>query len=905
MADAYLGYWGKASREGDSRPRSHRLVYHLLDVASVGAVILDRHPSWLNWISGALQLGTVEARQWVLWLLGHHDIGKFAASFQRLRPELAPGTIPDSYRYDARHDTLGYVLWMEKLLGEGFPNLDDRYDLEDAVLQLLRVTSGHHGKPPESPVWGARWFRNEDIEAARLFSRDLSRLIFDTDSPPNLNPADDAEFKGRVAVASWPLAGLAVLCDWIGSNRRWFPFSDTPVPMRCYWNDSALPNAARAVEEAAVIPAASAQGVGFEALFPDLEDPTDLQAAAEETPIATGPQLILIEDLTGAGKTEASLTLVGRMLEADKGQGLYVALPTTATADAMYGRVWKMYRKFFDPGSSPSLVLAHSRRDLSADFRDSMRSDHVQAEGSYDHDEEGAAATCAAWLGDHRKKALLAQVGVGTIDQALLAVLNVRHQPLRALGTLGKILVIDEVHACDAYMNRVLVRLLHLHAAMGGSAILMSATLPLAARRELVEGFADGAGFAPPQDLSDGYPQLLNVSSAGAADLAVEAPPWARKTLGFEALRSSDEVEDWVAQCAGDGACVCWIRNTVGDAVQAYEALAGRLGPGRVTLFHARFALGHRLDIERDVLDCFGKASGPRQRAGRVVVATQVVEQSLDLDFDEMVTDLAPVDLLIQRAGRLRRHVRDNAGNLLASPVSCDGRGAPVLRVLTPPADPNAKTDWIRSFLPGTAAVYDHHGHLWLTADFIERNRQVALPHDSRRLVESVFGDEVADHVPTGLQRAVIECEGKMRADASLAGWNTITPEIGYGGETGMWTDDEDGRTRLGEPTVTLRLARWDGTRFQPLISRGSDSWSLAEVSVARRRVSAVAPLSDPAEAAAFRDLEKELGAARSWMHLVPLREGEDGMLTCRAIDASERDVWIQYSRTRGLEVAR
>ena len=891
-------YWGKAGL-GDEPP-CHPLVYHSLDVAAVGSVVLSSHPTYLRRVSEMIGLDGETTRRWLLWLLAHHDIGKFAAAFQRLKPELLPESIEDKFRYTQRHDTLGYLLWKKELIQGIFPSLEEYSPTEEAMLTLLRTSSGHHGKPPQEADWRSTWFRNEDIESARWFSAGISRLVFETALPPAILVDDESEFAERVAVASWAIAGFAVLCDWLGSNRVWFPFIDSQMDMAVYWDQIALRQALQAVEEAAIIPSPASDKTGFGVLFSGLGKPTALQRAADVVPLQSGPQLFLIEDLTGSGKTEAALTIAGRLLAAGNSDGLYVALPTTATADALYSRVGRVYRRFFAPDSRPSLVLAHSRSRLSAEFRESVGGERIETEEAYDDQEPGAAAICAAWLADNRKKALLAQVGVGTIDQALLAVLNVRHQSLRALGLLGKILIIDEVHACDAYMNQLLECLLRLHAALGGWAILISATLPVKTRRRLVEAFAEGAGFQSPDTLPVAYPQLLSVFEGTLWSRAVEAPSWSRRTLEFELISDRGVALDRIADWADDGRCVCWIRNTVGDAVEAFEDLSLRLGSDRVTLFHARFALGDRLEIEGEVLRRFGKRGKATERRGRVVVATQVIEQSLDLDFDEMVSDLAPIDLLLQRAGRLRRHRRNERGDPIDGP---DRRGDVVLRVLSPEAGAEPDENWIRSFLPGTAAVYPHHGNLWQTTRFLSENRSLSLPVDLRRAVEAVFSEDSEFHPPEELQRVTCRVEGERNADESLAMINAIDPHQGYGGARGSWTDVEDGRTRLGEPTITLCLARWNGETLRPWFDGGPDSWALSEVSVRRVQAAEPGPVTGAALAQAADELERKKRFRQSSKLLVPLEENEDGTWGGSVFDHKGEKRIIRYAPDQGLEV--
>ncbi len=904
LTPPFMSYWGKAAPEGET-PSRHLLVYHLLDVAAVGSVLLDRHPTMLRRFATMLGLDEESTRRWILWLLAHHDIGKFAAAFQRLKEDLADGVIPDTYRYTARHDTLGFLLWKRRLFDHAFPDLEEYSPLEEGLLMLLATSSGHHGKPPRDHDWSSFWYRAEDIAAAEELSTCLSGMFFGSSRPPAFEAPDDLEWRDRVARASWSLAGFAVLCDWLGSNRRWFPFVEDPMALDAYWAQTALLQAGRAVEEAAVVPVPARSETRFATLFPNLRSATGLQDAADTVPLADGPQLFVIEDLTGSGKTEAALTLAGRLLARGEREGIYVALPTTATADAMYQRLGSVYERLFEPGSRPSLVLAHSRRDLSATFRESIRSTDMAVEAPYGENEPGGAATCAAWLADSGKKALLVQVGVGTIDQALLAVLNVRHQSLRAVGLLGKVLIVDEVHACDAYMNRLLEHLLELHAAQGGSAILLSATLPLETRGKLVGAFCRGAGFEPPAALPEAYPQLAAISRDTVRSIPAEPPPWSRRALGFELCHDLDQAMGWVEERARAGTAVCWIRNTVGDAIEASRELAERLGAENVTLFHARFVLGDRLEIEADVLRRFGKDSSPGSRRGRVVVATQVIEQSLDLDFDEMLSDLAPIDLLLQRAGRLRRHRRAADGTPLAPGGGSDQRGPAVLHVLAPEPVDDPPATWIRSFLPGTSFVYPDHSELWRTARLLHDWSGVRLPEDNRLLIEEVYGSTSSLPLPPGLERNAVEVEGKKKADAALGNVNAIALAAGYGADSDSWTDAEDTRTRLGEPTITLRLARWDGTTLLPMVEDNDQTraWRLSEVTVRRSQVAGV----PEATGTALADAVQKLTAGPAWrdgrLLLVPMEEQGEGTWEAEVLKPGGQPRTIRYCSSSGLEV--
>ncbi len=254
--------------------------------------------------------------------------------------------------------------------------------------------------------------------------------------------------------------------------------------------------------------------------------------------------MFILEDVTGAGKTEAAMVLVHKMMSAGLADGLYVGLPTMATANAMYQRMWECYRQLYRAGSLPSLVLAHGAADLSADFRQSIMLSEQLADKSYQSDELSASIYCNQWLGDSRKKALLANVGVGTIDQALIAVLPAKHQSLRLLGLTDKVLLADEVHAYDPYMRKLLITLLEAHAAQGGSIILLSATLPYSFRMELVQAYACGARFSrecrfePTLLDTKSYPLVTRFSHVGLSEDPVPTRESARRSVVIQRIDS-------------------------------------------------------------------------------------------------------------------------------------------------------------------------------------------------------------------------------------------------------------------------------------------------------------------------------------------------------------------------------
>jgi CRISPR-associated endonuclease/helicase Cas3 len=452
---------------------------------------------------------------------------------------------------------------------------------------------------------------------------------------------------------SWRLAGLAVLADWLGSNSHHFLYQVKPQAVHEYWSEVASPRAEDAVREAGLRAPEVSEWKGPKRLFPDFAELTPLQGYAATVQFATEPQLFLLEDVTGAGKTEAALILVHRLMAEGRATGVYFALPTMATANQMYGRVGKVYRRLYLAQASPSLILAHGARRLVDDFRQSVLQPGEQArEQNHRLDEPTASAQCSAWLAGNNKKALLADVGVGTIDQALLGVLPVRHQSLRLLGLSSKVLVVDEVHAFDAYVITLLERLIEAHSQQGGSVILLSATVPAFLRVKLISAYQKGRGVAS-QTLSEDLRYPLATQAGGKAGVRAEAcgtRPQLTRRVQVACIHREQEIVELVVRESRAGRSFCWIRNTVEDARRAYELLLPKLSKECLRLFHSRFAMGDRLDIEDEVIRTFGAQSTATSRRGQVLVATQVVEQSLDLDFDGMATDLAPIDLVIQRA---------------------------------------------------------------------------------------------------------------------------------------------------------------------------------------------------------------------------------------------------------------
>ena len=896
-------FWGKAQPlDAAQGPRWHPLACHSLDVAATGEALLASQPRLAGSFAGLLALSEEEVVSLLRYLLCLHDIGKFAKRFQAKVPARYPECFDDdptglATRFD--HGSGGMRLFNAApdrfLLPEGAP--------ARAWPPLVSAVTGHHGSPPEH--WSCEGltalrpdFGRAGIEAAHAFIVGAHALL----TPPRKLPTLAARQAKR---ASHALAGLAVLADWIGSRQEWFPYCEPTEELGTHWNE-ARKRASRAVAESGVVPAPASCGLEYRALLGERVSPSPMQRWARDVELPAGPALFLIEDETGSGKTEAALMLAHRLMASGAGDGLYVALPTMATANAMFERLAVAYRHLFGSEAEPSLALAHGARDMHAGFRDAMlqggrREDsYARGRGSADASETTASSACAAWIADDRRRAFLADAGAGTIDQALLAVLPCRHQSLRLLGLSRRILILDEVHAYDAYMQREMERLLEFQAGLGGSAILLSATLPLSVRERLTDAFTKGldspAGEADP---GMDYP-LVSVCSVGAtSSWKVEGRSERARTFPVRFLSSPNEALDDVERAARSGGGVLYIRNSVDDALDAHAALVARgLQPD---LFHARFALADRLTMERRIVASFGKRSRAEDRAGRVLVATQVVEQSLDLDFDVLVTDLAPIDLVIQRAGRLWRHERPERS------------GQPELLVVGPEPIDDADEDWFGRAFPRAKYVYRDHARLWLSARALKDAGKIESPTGLRALIESVYGDDADRRLPEALQGNFFDAEGRAGAEQGVATMNLLDFSKGYVRDGGAWDNDARTPTRLNDdPQVTLRLACVREGRVEPFARQAASdepwrAWRLSEVNVASRRVGGEAVPSRHAGAAR--------AAKAQWTRydddkILVVLEGPDGDANtisglAAAGNGSSDEVRISYDPVRGLELLR
>ncbi len=868
-----MNYWGKAFPDGGWR----HLCLHSVDVAATLYILLESDSLLSKRVERASPIPFRDTLQILTFLAAVHDLGKFSLPFQNLRPELAKAFGLKAAPEYAHHTILGLNLWETRdLTGRiCFPHAE-------AFLPLVVAALSHHGMPngtAREPRRIRRCFDGTEEDALRFV--DEAALFF-LPVFPDVALRDESFRR-----LSWLAAGLFILADWIASNSLWFGPDTTWTSIADHW-DSACGHAAKAVTACRVASAQSSHTTSFHELFPHLPKaaaPSPLQQAVMDLEAAQGPELLIFEDLTGGGKTEAALLAAHRAMRSGHATGVFVGLPTMATANAMYARLARSYQALFAIPEA-SLVLAHGSRSLNEDYLATI----TPLERVLSSDSSDGGTLCAEWFADNRKKALLAPSGVGTIDQALLAVLSTKHQALRLIGLTRSVLVVDEVHSYDTYTGTLLQNLLTFQAALDGNAVLLSATLPQAIRKQLVEAWrrgrllagADVGGDSPHMTA---FPLMTRVSDGEVQ----ETPVGTLRTLNVPVELTDDPSIMYaeLSKAAAGGACACWIRNTVADAVEARRKLVEELGlpPSRVLLFHARYAGCDRMVREQEVLTRFGKESGAAERAGMILVATQVIEQSLDLDFDLLLSDLAPMELMIQRGGRCHRHERPRP----------DGYRTPRMLVLSPPPDDDAPRSWYGDYFPSGQWVYPRPALLWRTARLLRDKQRLLLPDEARELVEGAYGngDLVA---PATFDPKEDQALAKDCSDRAVSMYASLNFEPGYDLGSGVWEQDVDALTRLGQPSHRVRLIRHDGQGLRLWASEHAADTSARACMRSEIRVD----MTKLAQAAMPSGLEAALNALKQAMP----DKARRGL--CLILREATQDHWVGAGTNRngkGVEV--
>jgi CRISPR-associated endonuclease/helicase Cas3 len=778
----YQLLWGKLSHD---RTRSHPLICHLLDVAEMTRAL------WCEALTGgqraqwaiALKLDEAAAGRLLAFWAGLHDLGKASVAFQRqwreAEPLLSAVGLPFPPRFVSEFCPHG---WITTATLPSVLAAETGLSLRVAA-RMARALGGHHGAwptPAEEQAVKSDERGGEEWDAVR---RDLLRVLRDVLQPPALPSWPLSSAAENNAFLTW-FSGLVSVADWLGSMENHFPYAEAPLDPTRYAQQAAAQAQAALQSWHWADWQPPADALPFAELFPFSPSPMQ-QAVVDLAHRLDRPALVLIEAPTGSGKTEAALYLADTWARTLQQRGLYVAMPTMATSNQMWQRVGEFLRRRY-PQSDLKLLLVHSQARWVEPPPDVTLQDET---------EESAAAALAWFL--PRKRSLLAACGVGTVDQGLMCVLQARHFFVRLFGLSAKSVVFDEIHAYDTYMSALFHRLLGWLRAMGASVVLLSATLPAQTRRELLEAYVGRSVDLPPAE----YPA---VTWATAEDVGVvQLPKPAGWSVALEwQSREPGAVVEALRSALRAGGCAAVICNTVGRAQEIYLALKeARLVPDdALTLFHARYPFAWRDEIETMVLACFGKNGTRPERA--IVVATQVIEQSLDLDFDVMVSDLAPVDLLLQRAGRLHRH---------------PGRTRPA-----PVADPRlyVAVDVSEGAVPDFGQdVYVYAPYFLLRSYIALRGCDaLTLPDDVAALIEAGYGDEPLPNAPPALVAALDEARQEMQQDTDKDEYEARKRLVGKPTFDGLLNETSAGLeedapdvhaafqalTRLGPPTIFL-----------------------------------------------------------------------------------------------------
>ena len=764
LSPAALSVWGKSRRDDDA---FLSLWQHHADASSVAGRLWDEWvPSSIRQrIAAPLPGQEEDARALLRWLAGSHDVGKatpaFAMQVESLadRMHAAGLTWSDDVRADrkyAPHATAGQFIiedWLAEVHG---------WPLEQSQAWSV-IVGGHHGVPPS---------RNALLEL-----RERPHLLGWTGAGAPVWRRVQREFLDWMTVhtgaaerfAQWRrvllpqpvqvlLTGIVIIADWIASNDRLFPYGagtqDGGERAAWAWDALDLPSPWRPPVESASIEDLITSRFNL----PAGASPHPVQEAAislaRDMP---APGMLVIEAPMGDGKTEAALAAVEVLAARFDLNGCFIALPTRATSDAMLPRfvpwVQRLPDRDVDRGAF-DLALAHGKARWNSVYQDLLKG-RVSSIGDLDEAQDVAAHY---WL-TGRKKSLLSTFVVGTIDQLLMASLQVKHVVLRHLGLAGKVVVIDEAHAYDVYMSRYLDRALAWLGAYGIPVIVLSATLPAARREEMVRAYDGGAVPAVEQrvrrgqpsaatatehlGLRDdiGYPSLV-ASRPGRAPVIVNAKASGRSVdVHIEQLADDTaELADRLRAELADGGCALVVRNTVRRVFATADALRTLLPDIPVVVAHSRYMAPDRADKDAWLRETFGPPEKEPERPDcMIVVASQVAEQSLDIDFDQLVTDLAPIDLMLQRMGRLHRHERPRPRQLATARCLIAGADWSA----QPPTPASGSTSIYTKFpLLRAAAVLNDHG-----------SKPIRLPDDIAGLVQGAYGGRRVG--PVGWQTAI------------------------------------------------------------------------------------------------------------------------------------------------------
>ena len=851
-------FWAKTG-DKDSPTRGLSLVQHMLDAGSVAARLWDTWlaPGLQKRFSEHLHLSMEDTRSLVCWLAATHDMGKATPEFsgqldarrdenlavyrQRIEQqdfEFPEDLVTPTSGMRCPHSKYSQSILIHLLTSniEGMPR--------KVAETLASISGAHHGTPADyrsnsadlsnvilerlSPKWHATWQELYNITLERFgASSALQQLARHGQAIP-------------VSV-QFCITGFVIMSDWIASNPEFFPMgtfgsADQEQRARIGWQALGLEQRwIAALDTNPGTPAADLYASRFGWSNPTLRPMQEVVVEAARSMQSGG--MMCIEAPMGQGKTEAGLIAAEFLAQATGRTGVAFATPTQATSNALFDRVteWVEYQtnnvaqEHGGPIEPHTMFLGHSKNRFNKSYEALSKADIFDESSTPGRENNrktlrpGTSLARHSWLSG-TKKGLLSSFVVCTIDQVLMTALQARHVMLRHLGLASKVIIIDEVHAYDAYMNQYLSSALYWLGQMNAPVILMSATLPSATRDDLMKSYAKGlkigaepnkvATPAPPSqnDLMAKMKARLAGIHAAPKPEASEEPildldypvvhtltaedngtpkkwkveqPVEQTKIELKLIADSPEsVLNVLEPLANDHGCAAVICNTVGRAQEMHAFLSEQFGEEHVVLTHSRFTATHRAEQEELLVSKLGKKAHYSEADGEdssrphrlIVVGTQVIEQSLDLDFDVMITDFAPVDLVLQRMGRLHRH--DSRSSSERTPAYrmpvCYVRGVETF------GSHNEAPDFPR----GSKAVYEPMILLSSYAQLLPHfdGEPIRIPADISPLVQKTYQENTSTEIPSAwaevYESAKKECDkGKELAKVRAKGYLLCAPQ--------------------------------------------------------------------------------------------------------------------------------
>ncbi len=621
-----------------------------------------------------------------VFLAAVHDIGKATSYFQSVITKSCAGKYEEitsqgfivnrEYREPGKTPHAYAGQWILQNEGEGF-GISER---------VAVVVGSHHGKPGDIcsligetdlikryPVNFFGVEKDEDVK--QIWKNAWEEMV---DQALKLSGMESVgELPDITLEAQVLLTGLLIIADWIASNTTYFPL----IPIDNYGDGSIYPERVQSAWRKLSFPDLWGSEINFmdRKIFRERFgfEPNEVQDYMLNVVNSCGnPGIFILEAQMGVGKTEAALGAAEVLASRKDEGGIFFGLPTQATSNGLFGRFLE-WEKQVSEEADAVIGLAHG----AAQFNNQYNRLLMESKSYIGNGEAGQEGISVHPWFQGNKKILLSNFVIGTVDQFLMAALRRKHFMLRHIGLAGKVIIIDECHAYDAYMNEYLDRALQWMAAYGVPVILLSATLPVRRRRDLVECYAKAYSkfylkkrkqeikYAKKDwEKNNAYP-LLTWTDGECINQEKIVQTVRQKRVKINRVGSVQEMIDLLEQRLREGGCACVIANTVKSAQEIYIKCRESMANVNIILYHAQFTMPDRIKKEEILLKKMGKHSGDGDRKRLVLIGTQVLEQSLDYDADIMVTQLCPMDLLLQRIGRLHRHIRDGKNGGYSRPA--------------------------------------------------------------------------------------------------------------------------------------------------------------------------------------------------------------------------------------------